>query len=70
MRVGRRLDKVLHTEAAQIETLSAVPALSVLDAEIFERRDLQGVGIAETESGHLHWPRSGHLTWPHLRRSS
>lgn len=48
MRVGRRLNKVLHTETAQIETLSAVPALSVLDAEIFDRRDFKGVEVAET----------------------
>lgn len=48
IRVGRRLDKVLNTETCQIVTLSAVPALSVLDAELFERRDFKTVGVAET----------------------
>lgn len=37
MRVGRRMDHILHHDAGQWETLAAVPAANILDNEVFDR---------------------------------
>lgn len=47
-RVGRRLDHILDTETGRWESLSAVPALDVVDEELFAREDFAGVAIDET----------------------
>lgn len=48
MRVGRRFGEIIHNQTADHwETLSAVLALRVLDAEVFTFRDFKTVGLAE-----------------------
>ncbi len=46
-RVGRRIDDILNSTDGALEAISAVPALEVVDAEIFERRDFNQVQIAD-----------------------
>jgi hypothetical protein len=47
-RVGRRLNHLLHTQTGPWDALSAIPALSVVDRELFARRDFAKVRMAET----------------------
>jgi hypothetical protein len=46
-RVGRRLRQLLHNETGQLETISAVPALGVLDQELFKRLPFGNVAISD-----------------------
>ncbi len=39
MRVGRRLDQILHRQTGPLDALSAVPALEVIDIEVFHGHD-------------------------------
>ncbi|MEJ7816856.1 MAG: hypothetical protein WKF53_16935 [Rubrobacter sp.] len=48
MRVGKRFTKLLHEEEGELTALSAIPALSVLDKEVFTRQEFADVELAET----------------------
>jgi hypothetical protein len=49
MRVGRRFDQLLHhDDDLDLLAMAAVPALDVLDAEVFASEDFEGVAIDDT----------------------
>lgn len=47
MRVGRRINRILHSDLGALEAISAVEALDVLDAEIFSRIEFGAVDPKE-----------------------
>ena len=60
MRVGRRLNRILHTQSGPWETLSWVPALDAIDAEVFARRPAEAGGTSPWTLPRHSVPRAQH----------